>query len=48
MQVLEDDLYLYELIEEEPVELDEDEAFATQAIEYLATNDVEMDLIFGY
>lgn len=47
MQVLEDDRYLYELLdEEEIVELDEDEAFASQAIEYLAINDVEMDLIF--
>jgi len=47
MQVLEDDRYLYELMEEaELTELDEDEAFASQAIEYLAINDVEMDLIF--
>ena len=47
MQVLDDDRYLYELFEEEEaVELDEDEAFASQAIEYLAINDVEMDLIF--
>jgi len=47
MQVLEDDRYLYELLdEEESIELDEDEAFASQAIEYLAINDVEMDLIF--
>ena len=47
MQVLDDDRYLYELFEEgEAVEMDEDEAFAAQAIEYLAINDVEMDLIF--
>jgi hypothetical protein len=47
MQVLDDDRYLYELFEEgEPAEMDEDEAFASQAIEYLAINDVEMDLIF--
>ena len=46
MQVLEDDRYLYELFEEEPAEMDEDEAFISQAIEYLAINDVEMDLIF--
>ena len=47
MQVLDDDRYLYELLGEEvAAELDEDEAFATQAIEYLAINDVEMDLIF--
>ncbi len=46
LQVFDDDLYLYELLEEESNELDEDEAFASQAIEYLAINDVEMDLIF--
>ena len=47
MQVLNDDRYLYELMEEvELTKLDEDEAFASQAIEYLAINDVEMDLIF--
>ena len=47
MQVLDDDRYLYELLEETgSSELDEDEAFASQAIEYLAINDVEMDLIF--
>ena len=47
MQILEDDRYLYELMEEaELTEMDEDEAFASQAIEYLAINDVEMDLIF--
>lgn len=46
MQVLDDDRYLYELYAEEDVEMDEDEAFVTQAIEYLALNDVGMDLIF--
>jgi hypothetical protein len=46
MQVLDDERYLYELYAEEDVEMDEEEAFATQAIEYLAMNDVEMDLIF--
>jgi hypothetical protein len=46
MQMLDDDRYLYELYEEEAVEMDEEEAFAAQAIEYLAMNDVEMDLIF--
>jgi hypothetical protein len=46
MQVFDDDRYLYELLEEEASELDEEEAFASQAIEYLAINDVEMDLIF--
>jgi len=47
MQVFDDDRYLYELIEQDDaVKMDEDEAFANQAIEYLAVNDVEMDLIF--
>ena len=46
MQVFDDDRYLYELLEEEAPQLNEDEAFASQAIEYLAINDVEMDLIF--
>ena len=46
MQVLDDERYLYELYAEEDVEMDEDEAFVNQAIEYLAMNDVEMDLIF--
>lgn len=46
LQVFDDDRYLYDYLEEEPVELNEDEAFASQAIEYLAINDVEMDLIF--
>jgi hypothetical protein len=46
MQVFDDDRYLYEMMEEESAPLDEDEAFASQAIEYLAINDVEMDLIF--
>ena len=46
LQVFDDDRYLYEYLEEESDELDEDEAFASQAIEYLAVNDIEMDLIF--
>ena len=47
MHVLEDDRYLYDLlVEEDKAELNEEEAFASQAIEYLAINDVEMDLIF--
>ena len=47
MQVLEDDRYLYDLLaENEESDLDEEEAFASQAIEYLAINDVEMVLIF--
>jgi hypothetical protein len=47
MQVFDDDRYLYELLQEqESAPMNEDEAFANQAIEYLAINDVEMDLIF--
>ena len=46
LQVFDDDRYLYEYLEEESDELDEDEAFASQAIEYLAVNDIEMDLNF--
>ncbi len=46
MQVFDDDRYLYEMMEEESAPLNEDEAFASQAMEYLAINDVEMDLIF--
>ena len=46
MQVFNDDIYLFELVENEKAELNEDEAFASQAIEFLAVNDVEMDLIF--
>jgi hypothetical protein len=46
MQVFDDDIYLFELVEDETEDLDENEAFATQAIEFLAVNDVEMDLIF--
>ena len=46
LHVFDGDQFLYEYLEEVPAELDEDEAFASQAIEYLAINDVEMDLIF--
>ena len=46
MQVFSDDIYLFELVDDNATPLDENEAFAAQAIEYLAVNDVEMDLIF--
>lgn len=46
LQVFDDDRYFYDFMEAEAAELDEEEAFASQAIEYLAINDVEMDLIF--
>jgi hypothetical protein len=46
LEVFDDDLYLYEYLEDESAELSDDEAFAEQAVEYLAMNDVEMDLLF--
>jgi len=46
LQVFDDDRYLYDYMEGEAAELNEEDAFASQAIEYLAINDVEMDLIF--
>ena len=46
LQIFDDDRYIYDLMVEEAPKLNEDEAFASQAIEYLAINDVEMDLIF--
>ena len=46
MQIFDDDRYLYELIEEVEEEMDEEEAFASQAIEYLAINDAELVLLF--
>lgn len=50
LEVFDDDHYLYELIEEVEAEVDgemnDEEAFATQAIEYLAMNDAEMVLLF--
>ena len=46
MQVFDDTDYLYELIESEANEMDEEEAFAAQAIDYLAINDADMVLLF--
>jgi len=46
LQVFDDDRYLYDLIDEVEEEMDEEEAFAVQAIEYLAINDAEMVLLF--
>ncbi len=46
LHMIDDDSYLIDLMESETEELDAEEAFATQAIEYLAIKDVEMDLIF--
>jgi hypothetical protein len=45
LQVFDDDRYLYELIEEAEEEMDEEDAFAAQAIEYLAMNDAEIVLL---
>jgi hypothetical protein len=46
MYIFDDEHLLYELMEIESEVLDEDEAFATQAIEYLAINDADMVLLF--
>ena len=46
LQVFDDDRYLYDLIDEVEEEMNEEEAFAVQAIEYLAMNDTEMVLLF--
>ena len=46
MGVFDHDYELVEYLEPEAAVVDDDEAFLNQAIEYLAMNDVEMDLIF--
>jgi len=46
LEVFDNDLYLYEYLDATSSELSDDEAFAEQAVEYLALNDVEMDLLF--
>jgi len=46
LDVIDNDEFLIEFLEEETADLDDDEAFVNQAMEYLAYNDVEMDLIF--
>ena len=43
---IDDNSYLLGLMESEAEELDEEEAYASQAIDYLAINDVEMVLLF--
>ena len=45
LQMFDDDRYLYDLIDEVEEEMNEEEAFAVQAIEYLALNDAEMVLL---
>ena len=44
--LIDDNSYLLGLMEAEAEELDEEEAFVSQAIDYLAINDVEMVLLF--
>ena len=46
LEVFDNDLYLYEYLDTESAQLSDDEAFAEQAVEYLAMNDVEMYLLF--
>jgi hypothetical protein len=46
LQVFDNDLYLYEYLDTTSSKLSDDEAFAEQAVEYLAMNDVDMDLLF--
>lgn len=46
LEIFDHDLYLYEYLATESPELSDEEAFTLQAEEYLATNDVEMDLLF--
>ena len=46
LDVIDDNSYLLGLMESEAEELDEEEAYTSQAIDYLATNDIEMDLLF--
>lgn len=46
LQGFDDDRYWMELMESEAAAMDEDEAYATQAMDYLAANDVELVLLF--
>ena len=46
LQVFDDDRYLYDLIDDVEEEMNEEEAFAVQAIEYLALHNAEMVLLF--
>ena len=46
LEVFDNDLYLYEYLDTESAQLSDDEAFAEQAVEYLAMNDVEVYLLF--
>jgi hypothetical protein len=46
LDIIDDDHYLVGFLDEESAAIDEEEAYVTQAIEFLAMADVEMDLIF--
>lgn len=46
LDVIDNNSYYLELLVSESEELDEEEAFASQAIDYLAINDVDMVLLF--
>ena len=46
LEVFDNDLYLYEYLDTTSTHLSDEEAFAEQAVEYLAMNDVEMYLLF--
>jgi len=46
LEVFDNDLYLYEYLASESEELSDEEAFAAQAVEYLAINDVDVNLLF--
>jgi hypothetical protein len=45
LEVFDNDLFLYEYLDAASSELNDDEAFAAQAVEYLAMNDVEIDYL---
>jgi hypothetical protein len=45
LEVFDNDLYLYEYLDTESTQLSDDEAFAEQAVEYLAMNDVDVYLL---
>jgi hypothetical protein len=48
LQVFDNDLYLYDLLDDESAELSDDEAFAAQAVDYLAMSDVALDLLYDH
>lgn len=46
MMVVDDSDYMLEILEEESTAASDEEAYINQAMDYLATSDVEMNLIF--